>query len=69
MHKEGYDDEGVVENLEWVYGDVIEYPICKAICQALVEEVPKVNIVEKTVDEILAISSERGTGMLGSSGK
>lgn len=47
----------------------IYYPMSKAICQALVEEVPNVNIIERTVGEIMAIKSERGDGMLGSSGK
>lgn len=47
----------------------IYYPISKAICQALVEEVPQVNVVELTSHEILGIASERGDGMLGSSNK
>jgi dUTP pyrophosphatase len=48
--------------------DII-YPYDKAICQALVVPVPEVEVEEWTVDEIKAIKSERGEGMLGSSGK
>jgi dUTP pyrophosphatase len=45
------------------------YPYAKAICQASLEEVPDVDVVEKTVEEIMAIPSKRGTGKLGSSNK
>ena len=41
----------------------------KAICQALILPVPKINIVEIPYEELKNIPSERGTGMLGSSGK
>ena len=59
------------------YGDIryfskdnsIIYPKSKAICQALLLPVPKVNVEEVTYDELLKIKSERGNGMLGSSGK
>lgn len=47
----------------------IRYPTTKAITQALVLPVPKVEVEEITYDELLAIPSERGTGRLGSSGK
>lgn len=47
----------------------IIYPYEKAICQALLLPVPKVEVEECTVDEIMNIESERGTGMLGSSTK
>ena len=47
----------------------IRYPTTKAIAQALVLPVPKVEVEEITYDELLAIPSERGTGRLGSSGK
>ncbi|MGL5689201.1 MAG: dUTP diphosphatase [Bacteroidales bacterium] len=49
--------------------DHILYPYEKAVCQCIMVEVPKLTIQEATVEEIQAISSERGTGMLGSSGK
>lgn len=53
------------------YGEAnyILYPYEKAICQALILPVPEVEIEEYTYEELKAISSERGTGRLGSSGK
>ena len=48
---------------------IIRYPYEKAICQALVIPVPKVTVEEITYDELKAISSDRGMGALGSSGK
>lgn len=45
------------------------YPYSKAIAQALVVPVPKVNIEEISYDELKAIESERGLGALGSSCK
>jgi len=44
-------------------------PYSKAICQFNVRVIPKVNIQEVSVDEVLACASSRGTGALGSSGK
>ena len=45
------------------------YPYEKAICQALIIPVPELDIEEYTYEELKAIPSERGCGMLGSSGK
>ena len=45
------------------------YPYEKAIAQALVIPVPKVKIEETTYDELKEITSDRGMGSLGSSGK
>ena len=45
------------------------YPYSKAIAQALVIPVPKVDVEEITYDELLSIKSERGMGALGSSNK
>jgi len=45
------------------------YPYSKAIAQGRIEIVPEVEIVEIPYDELLNIKSERGLGMLGSSGK
>lgn len=45
------------------------YPYEKAIAQALIIPVPKVNIEELTYDELKEITSDRGMGSLGSSGK
>lgn len=47
----------------------IVYPYSKAIVQALVAPVPKVNREEISYDELKEIPSERGLGALGSSGK
>ena len=44
-------------------------PYEKAIAQALFVPVPKTEVIELTAEEIQNISSERGTGALGSSGK
>lgn len=45
------------------------YPYEKAIAQVLVIPVPKVNIEELTYNELKEITSDRGMGALGSSGK
>lgn len=50
-------------------GNVTVYPYSKAICQAVMLEVPVFEVKEVTVDEIMAIESLRGTGRLGSSQK
>lgn len=47
----------------------IYYPYKKAICQAVLIPVPKEDIQELTYEELCSIESERGTGMLGDSGK
>lgn len=47
----------------------IIYPYSKAICQALMIEVPKLKIREVSAEFIRGISSERGEGSLGSSNK
>lgn len=49
--------------------DYIVYPYTKAICQAIILPVPAVHTKEVSVEEIMAIDSERGTGSVGSSGK
>ena len=55
------------------YGEVMSesfvYPYSKAIAQALVVPVPKVEVEEISYDELKAIESERGMGALGSSKK
>ena len=45
------------------------YPYEKAISQTLIIPVSAVDVEEYTYEELKAISSERGTGKLGSSGK
>lgn len=49
--------------------EYIEYPYEKAITQLLVMPVPTVDVEEYTYEELKAISSKRGVGRLGSSGK
>lgn len=49
--------------------NTIFYPYEKAISQAVLLPVPDVEIEEITYDELKNISSERGEGKLGSSGK
>ena len=49
--------------------NAILYPYSKAIAQALVVEVPEVNVEEIPYEELQQIPSERGTGMIGSSNK
>lgn len=49
--------------------DVILYPYSKGIAQLLMLPVPKMETKEITVEELQAIESERGLGMLGSSNK
>lgn len=49
--------------------DEIVYPAQKAIAQAIMVEVPKLKVQEIELSELREIKSERGQGMLGSSGK
>ena len=49
--------------------DAIIYPYTKAIAQALLVPVPEVCVEEISYDELKAIPSERGMGMIGSSNK
>ena len=49
--------------------DKILYPKTKAICQAVILPVPKMDVKEVSVSELKNIPSERGIGSLGSSGK
>lgn len=49
--------------------EITVYPYEKAICQAALEEVPMVNVIEIPYDKLKNMASERGTGKLGSSGK
>ena len=53
-----------------IYTDGVVYaPYSKAICQLEITEVPVLEHIELGYEELLLIESERGTGMLGSSGK
>ena len=51
------------------FNDVLIYPYEKAICQAVLLPVPKTTVEELSVDEIMNITSKRGTGCIGSSNK
>ena len=54
---------------ETMHSDIIYYPYTKAICQAVMQYVPKLTVREVALEEIDALTTERGTGALGSSGK
>lgn len=65
-----FSEEDTRRHIRYPYKyEFIYYPYKKAISQFLVLPVPYVEIEEYTVDEIKAVKSERGEGMLGSSGK
>jgi len=48
---------------------VTYYPYSKAIAQAVILPVPKTNVVELELSELLSNTTDRGDGKLGSSGK
>ena len=49
--------------------EAVIYPTSKAVCQAMLLPVPKTEIEEISPEALAAISSERGTGSMGSSRK
>lgn len=51
------------------FGDAIIYPYEKGMSQCILVEVPKLSTKEISYEELMQFESERGTGMLGSSGK
>lgn len=57
------------ENSEGLSEDYVTYPYNKAICQAVLLPVPKVNIEEISYEDLVKIKSERMMGSLGSSNK
>lgn len=61
--------KGLEEHVAEILGEVIIYPYDKAICQAVMQINPKMDSKEITLEELLAIPSERGAGQIGSSGK
>lgn len=63
------DDEDILLSKDEIDEMMILYPYSKAIAQALVIPVPKVEISEISYEELKEIKSERGTGALGSSNK
>ena len=56
-------------NTDALVDDFIIYPYEKAICQALVVRVPRMEYQEVSYEELLTIESQRGAGSLGSSNK
>ena len=66
IYKDHLFSQNELDNLEAKY---ILYPTSKAITQAMVIPVPRVNIEEVSFDVYKNIGSERGLGALGSSGK
>lgn len=63
------DDEFEVDGIKYKKQDVIIYPYTKAICQVVMQEIPKFEEQEISYEELKAISSERGAGRFGSSKK
>lgn len=61
--------DGCLPNSHQYKDAIVIYPYSKAICQGLLLPVPKVNVQEISIEELQSIPSERGDGMLGSSGK
>ncbi|HYF31814.1 MAG TPA: hypothetical protein VD993_11905 [Chitinophagaceae bacterium] len=49
--------------------ELIKYPYAKAIAQAVLCVIPKLEVEELDYDELLKISSDRGVSFLGASGK
>ena len=62
-------DEFEINGKTYKKDEVILYPYTKAVCQIVLQEVPPVESKEISYDELLQISSERGAGGFGSSGK
>ena len=58
-----------VSGKQYSKDDCIIYPYTKAICQLVVQEVPVMEEKEISFEELQQISSERGSGAFGSSGK
>lgn len=73
--KINYEDDNIKKyldeklSLDAIVSTALIYPYSKAIAQALVVPVPKVEIEEISYDELKEIKSERGMGALGSSNK
>lgn len=62
-------DEDILLSDKEIDEMMILYPYSKAIAQALVVPVPKVEVEEISYEELKEIKSERGMGALGSSNK
>lgn len=65
-----YTDKDIaISKFPEYHEDIIVYPYEKAICQAILIEVPETVTEEVSYEELLLIKSERGLGKLGSTGK
>lgn len=62
-------DEFEVDGKSYKKQDCIMYPFSKAVCQIVMHVVPDLEEKELTYEDICKISSERGKGGFGSSGK
>ena len=62
-------DEFVICGNVYKKEDVIFYPKSKAICQVVMQIVPKLEEAEISYDQLLKIPSSRGVGAFGHSGK
>lgn len=62
-------DEFEVNGRIYKKEDCLMYPKSKAICQLVLQEIPVLDEKEISYDELKQISSERGAGGFGSSGK
>ena len=69
IFKEGFEPATLLTKGILPVDHIKTYPYEKAICQALVVPVPQTEVEEISFDELQTISSERGNGALGSSGK
>ena len=58
-----------IDNVVYNKDDVILYPKSKAICQLVMQIIPNLDEKEISYEELKSISSERGAGGFGSSGK
>ena len=63
------DEEFEVDGQLYKKANCIIYPYSKAICQLILQEVPVMEEKEISYEELKEISSERGDGACGSSGK
>jgi dUTP pyrophosphatase len=66
IRKEGVSNRDIFGD---IMPNIIDYPYEKAICQAVLLPVPKVEVEEIPYDELLNMKSDRMLGNLGSSNK
>lgn len=66
-----HNDKDIViyKNDDALFDGCIKYPYSKAIAQAVLLPVPTATVVEISFEELQSFTTDRGAGMLGSSGK